>query len=188
MCGFIDALLDELPRRFPVDPTRIYVTGFSNGAGMAFRLGAELSERFAALAPVAGHCWVAQPRPVVPLPTLYLVGAQDPLIPLEGGEVLSPWSNLPTYKPPVRETLEKWANALGCAVQEVTRSEQNGVQRLHYESATGVELTAYLIAGLGHHWPGGGGQLSRRLAGTPSARVQANDLIADFFHLSGTEH
>ena len=44
------------------------------------------------------------------------------LIPLEGGEVLSPWSNLPTYKPPVRETLEKWAKALGCAVEKVTRA------------------------------------------------------------------
>src|SRR5438094_329198 len=43
--GFLRTLLDELPRRWPIDPTRIYATGFSNGAGMTFRLGLELAGR-----------------------------------------------------------------------------------------------------------------------------------------------
>src|SRR5207245_1310631 len=47
--GFIRALLTDLAARFAVDEHRVYVTGFSNGAAMTFRLGAELSTAFAAL-------------------------------------------------------------------------------------------------------------------------------------------
>jgi polyhydroxybutyrate depolymerase len=183
--GFINLLLDDLPRHFAVDPARIYVTGFSNGAAMTFRLGAELSERFAALAPVAGHCWQSNPRPTVPLPTLYLVGAEDPLIPIHGGEIISPWDGTLTYKPPVQSTLEKWALAIRCDPAAVEFGTHDGMREMRYQG--GVEFRAYVIDGLGHHWPGGRGQLSRRLAGPPSEQIDANSLIADFFerHRSG---
>jgi polyhydroxybutyrate depolymerase len=177
--GFINQVLDDLPRHFAVDPARIYVTGFSNGAGMTFRLGAELSERFTALAPVAGHCWQPNPRPTVPLPTLYLVGAEDPLIPINGGEIISPWDGNSIYKPPVRSTLEKWAMALGCDIAAVQSWTHEGMREMRFPGR--VEYRAYVIDGLGHHWPGGRGQLSRRLAGSPSGRVDGNALIADFF-------
>src|SRR5258708_537385 len=42
-------MLDDLGKQFKVDSKRIYVTGFSNGAAMTFRLGAELSGRIARL-------------------------------------------------------------------------------------------------------------------------------------------
>jgi polyhydroxybutyrate depolymerase len=180
--AFLDVVLDELPRRYPVDPRRVFVTGFSNGASMTFRLGAERSERFAALAPVAGHCWLPDPRPVRALPTLYLVGTEDPLMPLGGGEVVSPWGNILTRKPPVRQTLRRWAAAIGCPTEPAEVEESDGVLREVYAPGRdGAELIAYFIAGLGHHWPGGRGQLSQRLAGPPSARVRANDLIWAFF-------
>ena len=47
--GFINAMLDELITKFAVDQRRIFVTGFSNGASMCFRVGAELSKRIAIL-------------------------------------------------------------------------------------------------------------------------------------------
>jgi polyhydroxybutyrate depolymerase len=55
---FIHAMLDDLLARFAADPRRVFVTGFSNGASMSFRLGAELSKRIAAIAPVTGACWL----------------------------------------------------------------------------------------------------------------------------------
>src|SRR5262249_28144853 len=42
---FIDALLDDLMGAYQVDTRRIYATGMSNGAIMAYRLAAELSDR-----------------------------------------------------------------------------------------------------------------------------------------------
>lgn len=52
--AFIGALIDALLARYPIDPKRVYVTGMSNGAMMAHRLGIELSEKVAAIAPAVG--------------------------------------------------------------------------------------------------------------------------------------
>ena len=51
---FIASLLDDLATVVNVDPKRVYATGMSNGGMMCYRLAAELSDRIAAVAPVAG--------------------------------------------------------------------------------------------------------------------------------------
>ena len=50
---FVNALVDELEGRLCIDPTREYVTGKSNGAGMSTFLACQPDVRFAAVAPVA---------------------------------------------------------------------------------------------------------------------------------------
>ena len=40
--AYFRALFDDLPKHTPVDLRRVYVTGFSNGAAMTFRLAAEI--------------------------------------------------------------------------------------------------------------------------------------------------
>jgi polyhydroxybutyrate depolymerase len=175
--AFVRDLLDALGRQLPGGAARACVTGFSNGAGMAFRVAAELTERVIAVAPVAGHCWLPAPRPSRPVPTLYLVGTVDPLVPLEGGMVTSPWG-LRLPRPPVRATLARWAEAIGCAAEPEEHGE-DGIRRLSY--GPGGRLTAYLIEGLGHHWPGGRGQLAPRIAGPPSDRLRGTEALGGFF-------
>jgi polyhydroxybutyrate depolymerase len=180
--GFIARMLDDLEKQFKVDSKRIYVTGFSNGAAMTFRLGADLSGRIAAIAPVANYCWLKNPKPERSIPTLYLIGDQDPLVPIKGGEVKSPWTGQAETKPPVQETLEKWAIALGCPREAKTVREKEGVKIVRFgPNKEGGELVAYTIEGLGHHWPGGKGGLTKRIAGEPSNKVRATDVIWDFF-------
>jgi polyhydroxybutyrate depolymerase len=85
-------------------------------------------------------------------------------------------------RPPVSQTLERWAAALGCPVQPASVEESDGVSRTAYgPGRDGAGLTSYVVEGLGHHWPGGRGQLNPRLAGPPSQRLWANDLLWDFF-------
>jgi polyhydroxybutyrate depolymerase len=180
--GFLRGVLADVRARYRVDPDRVYVTGFSNGAGMTFRLGVELSEQLAALAPVAGHCPLPDPRPARALPTLYLVGTEDPFIPLAGGELVSPWGGEVEARPAVAETLARWARGLGCPTEPARVRNEDGVRvEVYGPGREGVEVLAYFIEGLGHHWPGGRGQLKRRLAGPPSDRVNANQVIWDFF-------
>lgn len=174
--GFIAALLDELPKRWQIDPHRIYVTGFSNGAGMTFRLGRELSHRIAAIAPVAGHLPPGDAKPARPVPTLYLTGLLDPLIPPAGGIVDTPWMQ-GASKPAVRQTLERWAEALGLP-RTPAEVLDGPVRRERW--ADGL-LEAWLIDGLGHHWPGGRGELNHRIAGPPSDRVNATAVVWEFF-------
>src|SRR5262245_46626959 len=55
--SFLAALICELPGR-GAEPRQLFVAGFSNGAGMAFRLTAEHPALVSAIAPVAGLSWV----------------------------------------------------------------------------------------------------------------------------------
>lgn len=178
--GFIRTLLDELPRRLAVDAARVFVTGFSNGASMTFRLAAELSDRIAAIAPVAGYYWPTAASPARPVPTIYLIGDRDPLVPLGGGRVNTPWGR-GVEKPAVSESLRRWSKRLGGpATATVVRDDDVKVERY------GEWVEAWTVAGMGHHWPGGRGELNPRIAGPPSDRVNATEVIWQFFCRSGS--
>ena len=179
--AFLAALVEDASRRTAIDGTRVYLSGFSNGAGMAFRAAAELPV-FAAVAPVAGLCWVSDPRPVRPVPTLYVVGASDPLIPLRGGDVRSPWLHRIVRRPPVAESLERWAVGLGSGVIPRVESDAGGVRVEVYPG--GVEFRAVVIDELGHHWPGGRGQLTERIGGKPSDKYDGTTEVWRFFRRS----
>ena len=51
---FVSALIDTLAKRYPVDESRVYATGFSNGGYMSHVLGIRLNNKIAAIASVAG--------------------------------------------------------------------------------------------------------------------------------------
>lgn len=178
--AFLNALIDDTANRCAIDPRRVFVTGFSNGAGMTFRFAAEAADRVAAIAPVAGYCWVSDPRPSRPVPTLYTVGTHDLFIPLRGGDVQLPWHNRLVRRPPVADTLDRWARALGCAAVPELQSDDGTVRIERYPGP--VPFDAVTISGLGHHWPGGGALLNPRLAGPPSDAVNATEMIWAFFN------
>lgn len=175
--GFLTAVVDDVLRRMSADSRRVFVSGFSNGAGMAFRFAAERADRIAAVAPVAGHYWV-RTKPTRAVPTLYLVGTADPLIPLHGGDVRSPWGGTLTRRPAVAETLQRWAVANGCE-RTAWSATADGVRTDVFLGP--VEFRALFVDGLGHHWPGGRGQLGERIGGAASDRVDATAVIWEFF-------
>ena len=76
--GFTIRLLGDLARDLPLDRTRVYATGHSNGAMMAYRLAAEAAERIAAIAPVAGAMQLASFAPARPMPVLHVHSVDDP--------------------------------------------------------------------------------------------------------------
>ena len=84
---FIRRLIDELIARHAVDPQRVYVTGVSNGGMMAHRLGCELSDRIAAIAPIAGSLGVAC-HPTSPVSVMIVHGTNDRHVPYEDGTIL----------------------------------------------------------------------------------------------------
>lgn len=52
--GFLIAMVREIQKQFKVDASRIYASGFSNGAMMAEKLACESPDMFAAVASVSG--------------------------------------------------------------------------------------------------------------------------------------
>ena len=81
---FFSTLLGKLETVLPIDRRRVFVTGFSNGAAMAAALGAQFSDRIAAIAPVSGPGSVTADHLACPLPVYYLASTADPLVPFAG--------------------------------------------------------------------------------------------------------
>ena len=180
--AFADKLIDEVSLRWPVDRARVYATGFSNGAALVFRLAAELSDRLAAAAPVAGHLWDPDPRPGRSIPLLLSCGTADPLNPLEGGTVKTPWGRS-EYHPPVRESARRWALAIGCAPDGRTEEGPPGVRTIRWIGPGSSEVRFMTIDGLGHAWPGGRRLLPEWIGGPSSDLVDGTAAIWCF--LSG---
>ncbi len=91
----------------------------------------------------------------------------------------SPWTHRYTHRPPVAETLEKWAKAIGCEPIPKMESDTSSVRVDTYPGP--VLFRSIVIDGLGHHWPGGKGQFNHRIAGPPSDIVNGTELVWEFF-------
>ncbi len=179
--SFARALIDDLLSRLAVDKLRIYATGFSNGASMTFRVGAELSSRIAAIAPVAGHLWLNNPKLDRPVSMIYLIGTEDPLIPFEGSEVRMSNGRI-HKKPPVRETVLTWAKMLGCELQPKVVYDKDGVKGTAYGPCKErSQVIFYTIADMGHTWPGGKSRLPEWMVGKTTDKLKATDVIWEFF-------
>ena len=179
--AFLGALLTRLTAEHGADPSRTYLAGFSNGGSMAFRAGAALAPRIAAIGPVAGHCWVAPPSIELPVPALMMFGGRDPLNPPMGGEVTTPWGSR-EYHPPVLESFDRWRALNGCAGAPAVRRAEDGLEE--HEAAgcqSGCEVRCAIIEELGHHWPGGPRLLPPWIAGPASDRVDGAEALWEFF-------
>jgi len=178
--GFINALLDELIRRYPVDVHRIYATGMSNGGMMTHRLGIELADRLAAIAPVVATLFGDEKKPSHSLPALMINGLLDENVPHDGGPPggrgARSWDGTPTR--PALDQLTFWSQANGC--EPTPHPEENSRWTVWHASCPAhADVALYLIKDNGHAWPGG--QPGSRRGDTPSTALNATDLIWDFF-------
>lgn len=184
--AFTAAMLDDLATVANVDPKRTFATGMSNGGMMCHRLAAELTDRLAAIAPVAGTLAIpGDPRPTRPVPVLHFHGDADRLVPFagpsrRGGRVLNFRS--------VDQTIATWVRLNNCANDPVVttlphRSPDDGttvVQAVYAPvNAGGAEVILVTIRGGGHTWPGR--PVPIRYLGPTTLDISANDLIWDFF-------
>ncbi|MGZ7078629.1 MAG: alpha/beta hydrolase family esterase, partial [Thermoanaerobaculia bacterium] len=113
--GFVRAAVDDLSRRTPVDRSRIYATGMSNGSMMSYRMAAEASDLVAAVAPVAGSMVLVRFRPELPVPVIHFHSVDDPRALYNGGlGPPFPMTNMRVLHPPVEEQLAKWIAFDGC--------------------------------------------------------------------------
>ena len=82
--GFVRAILDELAGTGMIDRRRVFATGMSNGAMMAYRLAAEMSDRIAAIAPVAGTMELDALQPSRPVSVIHFHGTANEFVPFDG--------------------------------------------------------------------------------------------------------
>jgi len=182
--AFVTAMLDDIVNRVHIDANRVFATGHSNGAGMTFMVGAKLSKRFAALATVMGQNSTTNPQPERALPTLVLLGTNDPLNPMEGGTRELPWGR--STIPPPMQGIDAWSQGLGCAAAAQLERDDDMVQVKRYGACRdGATVAVWLIKGQGHAWPGGQDSgLPESVLGPNSSRIHATREIWSFFSTS----
>ncbi|MCH9682702.1 MAG: hypothetical protein K0V04_14800 [Deltaproteobacteria bacterium] len=162
--GFTAAILDWLESELCIDTQRVFATGFSNGGFLSHRLACELSDRIAAIAPVAGVMGIDDCAPARPMPVLHMHGTSDFVVPYIGSIGLGFES--------VADTIAGWVDRNGCQGDPVSSYARGDASCERYERCdAGVEVELCTIEGGGHTWPGG--------ANIPGAGVTSQDLSAN---------
>jgi polyhydroxybutyrate depolymerase len=149
--ALLSRLIDELAAEGAIDRSRVFVTGFSNGAMMAGRVACELPG-ILGLAMVAGA--QVSPCATTSASTVLLVhGMVDQMVPPAGytGDI---GQGKPLVYPPLRETADRWRALLACAV-DPDESTTGGIRVLSWaHCARGRHVELVELDGMGHGWPG----------------------------------
>ncbi len=180
--AYLRKVIEDVSKRYKVDPRRVYMTGFSSGASMTFRAGIELSDILTAIAPVSGHLMVEHPKPKRTMSMMLIVGDADPLNPIDGGPAKNPWTPHLVNKPPMIASVLDWLKLLNIAPTQKTVEKKGGVTFTRYgPNGKGQEVEYIVVAGQGHEWPGGERALPEKLTGKEMNTLNATDTIWQFF-------
>ena len=164
---FTMAIVEKLAADRPIDRRRIYATGISNGAQMAWRLACDRPSAFAAFGFVSGGYFKVCGTPARP-PIILFHGTSDRLLPYDGRGMLMP----------VREFAIGWAEREGCSLASLgeviyRRGDATGAR---WVCRPGEEVELYTLQGKGHSWPG-----SSMPAWITSQDVDATAVMWTFF-------
>ena len=181
--SFIRSLIAQVRKELNVDGRRIFVTGFSNGAMMSYRLACELSDTISAIAPVAGALNYEKCDPVRPVSVVAFHGTADEHVLYEGGEPTRRVDRNPRVDRAVAEAISFWVKRDQCAnrARKVRRGSVVVDDYTGCRDGTGVRL--YTLEGHGHAWPGGlarGGSADQTTRG-----LNATDVMWEFFSSVG---
>ena len=171
--GFIRDLIKKIEKTYNINSSRIYITGKSSGAIMSYSIGSFLSDKVAAIAPVAGTIggnpkggsFYYIPTPKNPVSVITFHGTNDSNIPYDGSSIFVS----------VNESISFWVEHNSCNPEpEINISESGRIIKSTYTNGSNhTEVVLYTSIGGGHWWPGSDDDLIQE--------VSATDLIWEFF-------
>lgn len=179
--GFLTNVIARVVRQTGGDPRRVFVTGMSNGAMMAYRLACEAPQSIRAIAPVAGTDGTIACTPPRPTPVIHFHARDDTHVLFAGGagkdafrnrEAVAEFTSVPA-------TIAKWV-AINRAGPPARRAlSVNGATcDLYPARPGGAPVKLCITDSGGHSWPG---TPSLRANKSPSQAISANDLMWQFF-------
>lgn len=167
---FIRELLVKIKQSYSIDDARVYATGISNGGILSHRLGCDLSDKIAAIAPVDGGINLGGDfpscNPSRHVPIMEFHGTTDDNYPYNGG-VGEGYSGVDFYSIP--NTITDWLGRNGVSANTKTITYQKGIEtcETYASSADGevtlctanppanIKVNGVVYDGGGHAWPGG---------------------------------
>ena len=184
--GFVAVLVSHLVDEGVADAERVYLTGFSDGAIMTYRLLCTPGMPFAAAAPGGGSMYEPHRDDCAadaPLPIMVIAGTYDAILPYDGwlfdtGRAIS-----------IPETMEHFRLLNGCTGQKGRLLDDrhmwdNSRVLEMYWTGCAVENSVKLlkVKGGGHNWPSYGSIPDewRRWAGTHNRDIESAEEIWKF--------
>ena len=199
---FVSAMLAQLESNLCIDTSRVYASGFSDGAFMVSLLACTMSGQFAGIAAVSG---LQTPTPCPTrrrVPIIAFHGTADPILFFNGGvgratlgKILGSagsTGNAPTTTTTTQPialhgsgypaTVQKWAVRNGCDPRPSDTRVAGEVILRSYGCPTGTDVAFYIILGGGHSWPGSAFSRSiSSLTGHTTFEIDATRTIWTFF-------
>ncbi|MBA3993438.1 MAG: hypothetical protein C0469_07915 [Cyanobacteria bacterium DS2.3.42] len=188
---FLDKLIDHLRQSFPIDAKRVYACGISNGGFFAQYFAAHVPGVLAAVASVAAT--VHEPmykgvKPAEPVPILFVVGKDDPVVPFSGGQIELA-SRKAGFVVSAEDSFKYWASANHAELQFVETEllvlqaddPSRVLKRTYPAGESGKPVVACIVEGGGHAWPMGWQFYRERYIGKTSQQLDTSREIVEFF-------
>jgi polyhydroxybutyrate depolymerase len=175
--GFITAMVSAIEHQVPVNLSRVYVTGISNGGIMAYTLACHTTI-FAAIGPDSATELGSCPNPA-PVSVIAIHGTADTKIPYHGGQGQGVAH---IDGPAVPAVNASWRGIDHCAAPTTSTAQMVTTSAASCAAGRAVELIT--IAGAGHQWPGATPDVvAQRALNTdpPSTALNATQVIWQFF-------
>ena len=203
---FVTALLHQLESFQCIDTSRVYASGFSDGAFFVSLLACTMSNRFAAIAAVSGLQLDKPCRTSRPVPITTFHGTADPILYFNGGvgtaTLTRSWaagrpgpagssgsSTTTTTLPKANlhgagypATVQAWAVKDGCNPHPTDTRQSSQIIVRRYACPAGTDVVLTIVLGGGHAWPGS--RFSQEISaftGFTTFQVNATDAIWTFF-------
>lgn len=176
--GYSKQLVETLLRKHPIDPARIYISGFSAGGGIAQAFTCLNAGKVAGIANVSQNLGeklaAACAQSATPVSYVLFHGTADAISPYNGDT-----NSLSALK-----TAEFWAAQNACpqepTLENIPGKLSNGANvtntgRFWFGCANGTTVSFYTVEGSGHSWPGG--TRNTRTQGLTSESLKASLII-----------
>jgi polyhydroxybutyrate depolymerase len=149
--AFVRQMLSDLGRIARLDPKRIYATGFTFGAMLSYRLACEMSDTFAAIAPLAGVLVYSPCQPQEPVSVLHIHGLKDIAVPFAGGPGILASGKF--VFPFVEEGIATWVKLDGCSSTPQVEKKDLVTHTVYPACQSGTAVELYTHDALGDSWP-----------------------------------
>ena len=148
--GFVRRLLKRISKNYSIDKSRVYATGYSNGAGMAYGLAHHMPDLITGIAPVSGLMndkYLSTTSGVSPVGLISFNGEEDWVRPVNGikgylasvADISSHWARI---NDSTRSVVEQFAEVTGNLIERTSYSRDDGL----------ITVEQYLVDRGGHEW------------------------------------
>lgn len=191
--SFIRQMIAAFVERYNIDPSKVFVTGHSNGGHMAYKLALEAPHLVRAIAPISASLPVDEnldcEKSAVPVSVAIFNGTEDPVNLYEGGLVSLFGNSSRGTVLSSMDTARYWASLAGANVElspetirfpEVDGVTTTSVTAKRWLGNNAVEVRLYTLEGSGHVIPSKRVQFPR-IIGPSAGDISGPEEIVVFF-------